>query len=403
LVCTVNRSVVGGTEAYLQAILEVLATRYDLGLLYECEAPGATAIDRGLDLNPVWHLQSSSRDAVWGAITNWNPDVVYSHGMLDDVFEARLARYPVAYYAHNYVATCVSGHKMHAWPAPRPCTRALGWGCLWHYYPHRCGGLNPYMMWKYFRYQREKLRVLRSFHCILVASRAMRAEFLRHGFASERIFLLPLFATGYGPDPTTPIPRAWSGVILFAGRLTQLKGGDHLLRAVHQVAARKRLNRPLRVIFAGDGPEAGRWAELARTLEVPASFPGWLPRDEVKALMRQADLLAMPSLWPEPFGLAGIEAGCVGLPSVGYAHGGIPDWLVEGVSGTLAPSPPTVEGLADALMRGLEDPAHHQCLRIGAWREAQRFSLARHLMGLEEVFCSTNRRGVNLSQYTWAP
>ena len=41
----------------------------------------------------------------------------------------------------------------------------------------------------------------------------------------------------------------------------------------------------------------------------------------------------MPSLWAEPFGLLGIEAGCVGLPAAGYAVGGIPDWLVPGETG----------------------------------------------------------------------
>jgi glycosyltransferase involved in cell wall biosynthesis len=105
--------------------------------------------------------------------------------------------------------------------------------------------------------------------------------------------------------------------------------------------------------------------------------------------MRQADLLAMPSLWPEPFGLLGPEAGCVGLPSVGYAHGGIPDWLVEGESGALAPSPPTVEGLADAILRAISDADRHQVLRVGAWQMAQRFSAERHVRQLEAVLRQT--------------
>ena len=59
----------------------------------------------------------------------------------------------------------------------------------------------------------------------------------------------------------------------------------------------------------------------------------------------------MPSVWPEPFGLVGIEAGCVGLPAAGFGVGGIPDWLRPGETGELASRKSTngeQPGLADA-------------------------------------------------------
>ena len=102
--------------------------------------------------------------------------------------------------------------------------------------------------------------------------------------------------------------------------------------------------------------------------------------------MRCCDLLAVPSLWPEPFGLVGLEAGCVGLPSVGFAVGGIPDWLIPGETGELAPGdPPTAEGLADAVVRALADPIHLGRLRRGAWEMSRRFTLTKHLDILEPV------------------
>jgi glycosyltransferase involved in cell wall biosynthesis len=118
---------------------------------------------------------------------------------------------------------------------------------------------------------------------------------------------------------------------------------------------------------------------------VDAQFHGWCGADRLAALRAGADLLAVPSVWPEPFGLAGIEAGCHGLPAVGFAVGGIPDWLLPGESGELAPSPPTSAGLADAVLRALADPEHHHRLRYGAWEVAGRFTLARHLEILERA------------------
>jgi glycosyltransferase involved in cell wall biosynthesis len=96
--------------------------------------------------------------------------------------------------------------------------------------------------------------------------------------------------------------------------------------------------------------------------------------------MRKADLLAVPSVWPEPFGLVGIEGGCVGLPAVGFAVGGIPDWLTPGVSGELAPGDkPDPRQLADALVRALADETHWNRLRVGSWETARRFTPEAHL------------------------
>jgi glycosyltransferase involved in cell wall biosynthesis len=102
--------------------------------------------------------------------------------------------------------------------------------------------------------------------------------------------------------------------------------------------------------------------------------------------MRAADVLVVPSVWPEPFGMVGIEAGSVGLPAIAYAVGGIPDWLIPGVSGESAPGErPNPQQLAEAIVRALGDPDHHQRLRIGAWEVARRFSPEAHLERLLPV------------------
>jgi glycosyltransferase involved in cell wall biosynthesis len=236
-----------------------------------------------------------------------------------------------------------------------------------------------------YRRQQRVLAMLRRCARLLVGSAAMRDEYLRHGFPPDRVVLNPPFPTSHRPDPHPPAPRPRTGAVLLAGRLTGVKGGDYLIRALHRIRQRTADGPPLRLDVAGDGPEWPRLRALAEQLGVPTTFHGWLDAAGVQALMRQADLLAMPSLWPEPFGLLGIEAGCVGLPAVGYAHGGIPDWLIDGVSGALAPSPPTVDGLADAVVRAVADPEHYQRLRVGAWETARVFTPERHVERLGDV------------------
>jgi glycosyltransferase involved in cell wall biosynthesis len=166
-------------------------------------------------------------------------------------------------------------------------------------------------------------------------------------------------------------------------RLTKVKGVDYLIAAAGQAA--KKLG-PLTVTIAGDGPERQRLETLAAEAGVSARFTGWVDARDKMELIRQSDLLAVPSLWPEPFGLVGIEAGQLGIPAVGYDVGGIPDWLIPGSSGELAPAdPPTMEGLAGAIIRALADPAHYTGLCRGAWDVAGRYTLDAHLAKLEPI------------------
>ena len=201
----------------------------------------------------------------------------------------------------------------------------------------------------------------------------MVSEYARHGVASSRLHRLAY------PVPrrrdAEPVPPATSSptTVLFLSRLTDLKGGGHLIRAVRR--ASDALPRQLRLRVGGTGPEQPALEALATQLDVPATFYGWVQGAEQQRLLRESDLLAIPSLWPEPFGIVGIEAATYGVPSVGYAVGGIGDWLEPGVTGELAPAdPPTVQGLAEALVRVLESPVYYQSLCAGAIEMAARFN-----------------------------
>jgi glycosyltransferase involved in cell wall biosynthesis len=177
-----------------------------------------------------------------------------------------------------------------------------------------------------------------------------------------------------------------------------VKGVDYLIRAIPEATAR--LGRALSLTVAGDGAERGKLQELASRLQVNVDFVGWVDNQQKLQLMQAADLLALPSLWPEPFGLVGIEAGSVGLPAVGYAVGGIPDWLIAGESGELAPGdPPSATGLAEAIVRALADPQHYEKLRRGAWQTAQRFTMESHLAELESVLSAETASEFDLNEH----
>jgi glycosyltransferase involved in cell wall biosynthesis len=394
LIATTHRNLVGGIERYVQRLIPALrAGGHNVALLYEDPFdPAAATIDSLEPDLPAWCHNTRSYGDKMAAISEWGPDLVYSQGLQDnDLEEALLDRYPTILYAHNYYGTCLSGAKCHSFPGVRPCTRRFGKACLVLYYPRRCGGLNPVTMMGMLQRQSAINQRLGKYKTILVASGHMHREFETHGVVPEKLVCAPL-PNPEEPLPTRPGDRIPRGDLLFIGRMTEIKGPAFALEAAQK--ASQQLGRRLRITFAGDGAERAKLASMARNLDIAVEFAGWVDDSRRRALIREADLLVVPSRWPEPFGLVGIEAGALGLPAAGFAVGGIPDWLIPGISGELAPGdPPTVDGLAAATVRALADPAHYNQLRIGAWTTARRFSMPAHLEKLEQTWLTCLNQG----------
>jgi glycosyltransferase involved in cell wall biosynthesis len=217
----------------------------------------------------------------------------------------------------------------------------------------------------------------------------MRDEYVRHGIPADRVFSLPFYVADSAAEPPAARPIAACPTLLFLGRMEAPKGGGVLLDALPLVRAS--LGRPLRVVFAGDGRERPRWEARVASLRardpgLRIEFTGWVDAGRRSTLFQEADLLVVPSIWPEPFGQVGPEAGLYGVPVAAFAVGGTPSWLTDGVNGRLAPGDPsTAAGLAGAIADCLADPVTHLRLRAGASRLAGRFTWANHYSALMPV------------------
>jgi glycosyltransferase involved in cell wall biosynthesis len=168
--------------------------------------------------------------------------------------------------------------------------------------------------------------------------------------------------------------------VVFAGRLVAQKGVAVLIRAAREVDAE--------FVICGDGRQLHALRRLARRagVEGRVRFMGWLSADRLAEEFASSAIVVVPSLWPEPFGLVGIEALAAGRPVVASATGGIADWLDDGVSG-LCVRPGDPHALAAALNELLADPARRRAMGE-AGREAvkARFSPERHVAALLEAY-----------------
>lgn len=309
------------------------------------------------------------------------PDVVFLH----HAGAARRAHVfglgtRVVQMVHDYRGQCISGTKLWMAPTARPCSRPLGVGCLAHYFPHRCGGLSPVTMLRDYAEQRDAAATLHRADQILTLSEHMRRSLLTQGVAADRVQTLPPVVMPPSPArPSAPPPYR----LLFVGRHVREKGGDLLLDALPLIA--NGLAAPLAVTFAGDGPYRARWertAQAARAGGVSVTFAGLVPAEQMDALYATHHLLIMPSRWPEPFGLTGLEAARCGVPAVAPAVGGIPEWLEDERSGILVRGRLTASTLADAVRRAL-DPVRWPLLAGGALAAASRHPLALHMAALQ--------------------
>jgi glycosyltransferase involved in cell wall biosynthesis len=382
-----TQSVVGGAETYLTWLLATLVARgHDVAFAFEfATAESGRALDRGIEPLVRWDLKTLARDAFIKQLAAFEPDIVFLQGCHDQTLELELApRFRTVMFAHAFYGTCATGWRVHRIPDRRICSRRFGPACLPINFIRGCGARNPVHLLNMYSAQRDRSNVVRKLAGVVVASQYMRQLYLQHGVPDGDVHVLPPPAE-FAPDPAPPEARESRDRVVFLGRLVSGKGGAKAIQAVAR--CQRAMRRPLHLTLAGEGPELARCQRLAAKFRVDTDFPGWVGPEERMKLLRNSDVLIVPSLWPEPFGMVGIEAASVGVPAVAYGVGGIVDWLRPGESGELAegtgfgPRP-----LADALERALRSAEHHRRLQLGAWHMAHEFTGDRHMSQLEKLF-----------------
>jgi glycosyltransferase involved in cell wall biosynthesis len=149
--------------------------------------------------------------------------------------------------------------------------------------------------------------------------------------------------------------------------LDRLYGVDLLIRAFARLMADPDVcvRQPeARLLIVGDGPQRAELQALAASLGVVdrTRFAGRAPHDEVPGWLQQLDVFAAPSR-QESFGVAVVEAGACGLPSVVTAVGGLPEVVLHERTGLVVPAE-NPAALAAALRRLALEPETGR--RLGA-------------------------------------
>jgi glycosyltransferase involved in cell wall biosynthesis len=173
------------------------------------------------------------------------------------------------------------------------------------------------------------------------------------------------------PDPA--LRTALSGatgrpIVLTVARLDQQKGHTVLFDAIRELPN-------VLFVLAGDGPERAMLEAKARELGIDDRVVLLGHRSDIRNLLAACDLFVLPSNY-EALGLAVLEAMAAGRAVVATAVGGIPEAVLNGVTGALV-RPGDPSALANAIRTLLADPVlMHKMGTAGLSRVQQKFSSA---------------------------
>jgi glycosyltransferase involved in cell wall biosynthesis len=171
-------------------------------------------------------------------------------------------------------------------------------------------------------------------------------------------------------------------------RFHQQKGLPYLLESAAQV----RQECPeLKLLLVGDGGLRSSLEEQARDLGLSgcAILPGI--RHDVPEILALVDVFVLPSLW-EGLPIALLEAMAASLPVVATAVGGVPEVVVDGVTGLLVP-PRDPEALSKAILTLLKDrDLQHSMGQAGRERVTRCFSVERMVKETEVLYESMMTR-----------
>jgi len=117
--------------------------------------------------------------------------------------------------------------------------------------------------------------------------------------------------------------------LAFLGRTSPEKGLEDA------IAVSKLTGVPLKIAAKVDAVDREYFtARIKPLLDPPVvEFLGEIGYGEKKEFLRNASALLFPVQWPEPFGIAMIEAMACGTPVIAYPRGSVPEVIRDGVNG----------------------------------------------------------------------
>ena len=384
----------GGVETYLIGLVKSLIRRgHKITILYA--GKGAVPMKEKLYVNAEYFMPGLNEypkgdrckeiEQVKEIIRNEEIDIVYVDEIRNYIFlEDLVSHICVVTMLHGCMITCIRHGTKTFYLSKQICKYKLGINCFLHgcFMNHPLEwGQRP--IFSNMAKARRRMQAYRKIETVLVASHYMKKELLNNGFKDQQIAVLP-YSVNRIPELAEIDLTYTNNTVLFVGRIDRYKGVDILLKALSLIGCK------YKCVIVGDGPYLKRCKRLCRSLHLEnnVEFPGWVYNDDLFKIYSQASVVVVPSIWPEPFGIVGIEAMSFARPVVAFNVGGIPEWLEHGKTGFLVERL-DYQDMADKITRLLSNDSLSREMGINGYNEClKRFNQKDYIEQLEKIFVS---------------
>jgi glycosyltransferase involved in cell wall biosynthesis len=192
---------------------------------------------------------------------------------------------------------------------------------------------------------------------IVVCGVAARKHMMWYGASSKKIFVAPDSSFVKVPSNVTLAKQGTEFVILFLGRLVEIKGIEYLIQGFAKLE--KRLKN-VRLVIVGEGPLKDHLKNLTIKLGIKNVEFGVATGSARVYYYVNCDLFVLPSVWLpdhcEAWGMVLNEAMQFGKPVIATdAVGAVPDLVRNGVNGFVVKNSDS-EALYEAMKRLAENP-----------------------------------------------
>ena len=268
----------------------------------------------------------------------------------------------------------------------RICTQAYGWHCFYHIYAEACASRHPKRVIAAYRNTDfEVKQASRLYKKMIVMSSYMKKEASAAGIPAEKIIVNPYFTPYIEPNHLTDNSKAEIQHFLFVGRLIRHKGVHKLINAMISVM-KIRPNIRLNILGSGINEHSLKALVNEHGFADRILFHGWQDRNAINSYMRECYAVVFPSIYPEAFGIVGIEAMMYGKPVIAFNVGGVSEWLKNNENGHLLDDI-TEEALEKAILSISDDKKSYHRFSANARQMAEnKFIPEQHLAKLINVY-----------------
>jgi glycosyltransferase involved in cell wall biosynthesis len=200
---------------------------------------------------------------------------------------------------------------------------------------------------------------------IVHATSAQKQLLTRHRCLPERVHVIPIGSFNFYHQWADKKLPEQPNTILFFGRIWGYKGLRYLIEAEPLIS---REIPDVRIIIAGTGEGMEKYEAMMVNRHHFEIHNYHIPDEQVAHFFQQASVVALPYIEASQSGVVSV-AYAFGKPVVATRVGGIPDVVLDGETGLLAP-PADAESLAKAIITLLKDSP----LRSKMGQQAQQFA-----------------------------